>query len=324
MTPSAFIETLDKFFSVMKNDVEKFKEDNKGFNAEILKDFVIQNVIGLQRVMGKQKDLDLVPELSKIIVNQFDLGKSRKPKAPQRFKNDPLSLIAENAKHEKTFTTLCKSFRDKISNAKIPSAFSAHFKGKQKFSLSRDGYKAAPIKGKARIIQKFFYKYLQDATKIVDILRCTYVFDNVKDLYCGLFIAIKHFDAANRKKNLGFNYSDCVWIKDRFNSPLTNGYRDIILTVRIPGSGIWAEIQFHLHDVLEYKNTKQHAMYELLRHFPNSGKIQEVIVKSMDQKYKKLTGFKQAVRALAKKRGLKSRGVNLKSRSLRKPKPNRG
>merc|ERR1712093_537708 len=192
---------------------------------------------------------------------------------------------------------------------------SAHFTRTQKFSLSQDGYKAAPIKKAPRIIQKFFYKYLQNATKIVDILRCTYVFDDVKDLYCGLFIAIEYFYAANREKNRDCKYSDCVWIKDRFNSPLKNGYRDIILMVRIPGSGIWAEIQFHLHEVLEYKDTKQHAMYELLRHFPNQGKIQEAIVNSMEDKYKELKGFKEVVQHVVaqslKSRGLKSRQTRL-------------
>merc|ERR1712098_4294 len=169
------------------------------------------------------------------------------------------------------------------------------------------GYLNAPVNGMSRVIHKFFYKYNCMATKIVDILRCSFVFDNVRDLYCGLYMAIRQFHAAHP----GLDITQCLWLKDRFYEPLANEYRDIILQVRVPGTGacdltkgedhphrnendcqadgcdgwdgnvLWAETQFHIQKVMEYKNKCQHKMYEVLRHFPNSGRIENSIVKTM-------------------------------------------
>merc|ERR1711964_759354 len=58
---------------------------------------------------------------------------------------------------------------------------------------------------------------------------------------------------------------DCVWMKDRFISPIDNGYRDIILEVQLPGTELWAEVQFHIENTLSYKMMGMHGYYDVAR-----------------------------------------------------------
>lgn len=74
---------------------------------------------------------------------------------------------------------------------------------------------------------------------------------------------------------------ESVWLKDRFKEPLKNAYRDIILQVKIPGTGgteIWAEIQFHLEKALKNKNDCQHDFYAKTRGLPNMEEITKKVV----------------------------------------------
>jgi len=285
MSADNFIEHMNTFFKGMQKDFTNMPEEFGGkLTSQAFANYVESNINGMQRVAEKLKDLDLVQHFAAIIRKRGDISqKSQKPKAPERFKLDPAALRLENAKHDKDFKAMCQGFVDKIGGdgGDIPEAFKPYMKEKEGFGLARKGYKQAPVKGIARIIQKFFYKYGSDATKIVDIIRCSFVFDCIKELYCGLDMAIDHFVECNRQKNPKLTIKDCVWLKDRFKNPLKNGYRDIILQVRVPGTDIWAETQFHLKDCIRYKNEHQHKMYEILRHFPNDGAIQKTIVANM-------------------------------------------
>jgi len=291
-----FIECLDKFFREMHKDISNYARECPGgkFTANTLIQYVEKNNRGLQVIVDKQEGLDRVPELCKIIEAQWgDISqKSKKPLAPSRFKQDPLALIAENKKCDKTFKAMCQGYVKTIGiGASIPTAFKHFMQESEGFRLSINGYKEAPVKGIPRVIQKFFYKYGQDATKIVDIVRCSFVFDTVKQLYCGLDMAIRHFVAANKKKNPKLTVTDCVWIKDRFKNPVANGYRDIILMTRVPGTQLWAEAQFHLKQVISYKDTHMHKCYEIMRHFPNSGEIESAIAGFMTTAKSRGCGF---------------------------------
>jgi len=280
-----FIQYLNELFSKMHNDVTNFAKRCGGkFNANAIVANVESNIRGLQLIVDGQRGLKYVKDLYQIIEKKWgDIGEiSNKPHAPAIFKQDPVALVNANVKHDNAFKILCEGFVKKfpVKPEDLGPRFE-HIRHRMKGKPLTINYKAAGPKKMPRVIQKFFYKYKQDATKIVDIIRCSFIFSSVKELYIGLDRAIAHFVGANRSKTPGMAVTDCVWIKDRFNTPSANGYRDIILMIRMPGTNHWAETQFHLKEVIAYKSSHMHKLYEFMRHFPNNLEIEEVIAKSM-------------------------------------------
>merc|ERR1711964_24340 len=79
------------------------------------------------------------------------------------------------------------------------------------------------------------------------------------------------------EQNRGADVADSMWMKDRFHEPLPNEYRDVILQIKVPNTDIWAEIQFHVRDALNFKHDHQHEVYGTMRHFPNAMKITEAV-----------------------------------------------
>ena len=55
-----------------------------------------------------------------------------------------------------------------------------------------------------------------------------------------------------------------VRAKDRFNSPLDSGYRDMLLNVRLEGSDHVGELQLHLRTIIDIKEAA-HRTYALMR-----------------------------------------------------------
>merc|ERR1711964_694253 len=281
MGVSEFIDALEDFFKLFQKDLSTWNTHGgagKALNANTLVAETTQNIRGLKSVLAQQQHVDEVKHFHSIILKTgiySKSGKKIKPKAPKRFMTDPIALIEENKKHKKAFLDLCQGFV-KLVTAEVSAPDAFHdILPSHKFKLGT--YLKAPVKGMSRVIQKFFYKYNCLATKIVDILRCSFVFDNVRDLYCGLYMTIEHF----HKQHPGAKIGDCLWLKDRFYAPTASGYRDVVLQVKVPGSDLWAEVQFHVKDLLDYKNQCMHKLYECLRHFPNAGAIEKSIVKNM-------------------------------------------
>jgi len=111
------------------------------------------------------------------------------------------------------------------------------------------------VKRQHRILAKYFAKYADSnnlkkgsAHKVVDILRCTFGFGNVESVYKAVVETVEFFRRKNKvtlDKNpetmsISLSGPDCVFMKDRFFKPaLANGYRDINLTVKIPGTSLW-------------------------------------------------------------------------------------
>jgi len=138
-------------------------------------------------------------------------------------------------------------------------------------------YRDGKVKKLHRVIQKFFYKYELDATRIVDILRCSFVFEDVFALYQGLYSAIKFFE----KEHNGARVEDTMWMKDRFIEPLPSEYRDVLLQVKMPGCDsaqpVWVELQFHLRKALKCKSKVLHKVYKTMRHLPNDREITKAV-----------------------------------------------
>merc|ERR1711964_564608 len=64
------------------------------------------------------------------------------------------------------------------------------------------------------------------------------------------------------------------------------GYCDVLLMVKLPGSDIWAEVQFHILEAFLY-NDKSHKCYEVLRHLPDSNSIIELVIDNEKVKEKR-------------------------------------
>lgn len=95
------------------------------------------------------------------------------------------------------------------------------------------------------------------ANRVKDIVRGTYVFDNLESL-----------EASFNK--IAEKY-DIVELKDRIKIPEDSGYRDINMVVRDP-DGFLSEVRLSTDKLFEASN-KEHAIYEIRRQFLDSAKV---------------------------------------------------
>lgn len=56
-----------------------------------------------------------------------------------------------------------------------------------------------------------------------------------------------------------------VETKNRFKTPATSGYRDLKILVKLPQTGIIAEIQLHLNAIADIKSGPEHDIYEAIQ-----------------------------------------------------------
>ena len=71
-------------------------------------------------------------------------------------------------------------------------------------------------------------------------------------------------DLVRRTKQNGAHTPKVVRIKDRVTVPLENGYRDVLLNVRVPDCPLVVELQLHFTEIHEIK-PMAHRVYKLLR-----------------------------------------------------------
>lgn len=107
------------------------------------------------------------------------------------------------------------------------------------------------VKSKQRAWDKIAAKYTGHSEKITDLTRTSIVAQDIPGL-------INAFELLEKKTQL-------LRIKNRFVTPNPSGYRDLSLLVRLPESGIIAEVQLHLEAFSVIKNGKEHDNYELIQ-----------------------------------------------------------
>ena len=117
-------------------------------------------------------------------------------------------------------------------------------------------FKAGPLKSKKRIVEKVEKEYAGKYSKVVDIVRASAVFDNAADL--ARLVASLSDDGATEVK--------VVRVKDRFSNPISGGYRDMLLNVRIRSIPHVGELQLHIGGIISIK-PKAHRVYEILRSY---------------------------------------------------------
>ncbi len=104
------------------------------------------------------------------------------------------------------------------------------------------------VKSYHRAANKVNTKLDGDASQLTDLARATIVADNIHDL-------VTAFEALSEK-------SQMVQVKNRFATPKESGYRDINMLVKLPKSGMVAEVQLHLHEIAKIKSGAEHQVYQ--------------------------------------------------------------
>ncbi|BDM65679.1 GTP pyrophosphokinase [Shewanella sp. NFH-SH190041] len=106
----------------------------------------------------------------------------------------------------------------------------------------------ADIKTRSRASQKISGKLAGDTRQLTDLVRGTLVADSISDL-------MQSYDFLQQQ-------GEILQLKNRFASPKHSGYRDLNLLVRLPQSGMVAEIQLHLRKIADIKSGVEHQVYQ--------------------------------------------------------------
>ncbi|SCF42358.1 hypothetical protein GA0074696_5661 [Micromonospora purpureochromogenes] len=105
-------------------------------------------------------------------------------------------------------------------------------------------------KGYRRVLDKLI-EYDNDASKLKDLAAAKVQFDRLEDVYAALAALGRRTDAV------------VLNIKDRFIKPLTSGYRDVLLSLRM-SNGHVAELRLHLA-AMDDVAVWEHPLYEVRR-----------------------------------------------------------
>lgn len=104
------------------------------------------------------------------------------------------------------------------------------------------------VKSYQRAADKVATKFSGDARKITDLARASIVTDSIQEL-------MQVYQVLSEQTQI-------VQQKNRFATPKASGYRDLNLLVRLPESGMIAEVQLHLQDIADIKSGPEHKVYE--------------------------------------------------------------
>lgn len=141
------------------------------------------------------------------------------------------------------------------------------------------------IKSQERAQYKLANKLDGDIKKLTDLARSSIIAKNSQQL-------------MNAYEQLS-NNAEIVQVKNRFNEPKKNGYRDINLLVRLPKSKMIVEVQLHLNRMQAIKNGPEHDNYVEMQEIAGLAQqenrpISEIELFKMDQLEKESTALYQA------------------------------
>lgn len=117
------------------------------------------------------------------------------------------------------------------------------------------------IKSQQRAQAKITHKLNGEVDKITDLARSSLIARNSQQLM-----------AAYEQIDLN---AEILQVKNRFQTPKANGYRDINLLVRLPKSKMIVEIQLHLNRMQAIKNGPEHDNYVAIQNITNLAKSQQ-------------------------------------------------
>ncbi|GMI08780.1 hypothetical protein TrLO_g10156 [Triparma laevis f. longispina] len=123
----------------------------------------------------------------------------------------------------------------------------------------------APLKGRARTLQKIKDDYEGNHLCMLDLVRCSIIVKTEEQI------------AGVLQKMLDMGI--VVRLKNRFANPLPTGMRDLLLNVKVGGHV--AEVQVHQANIFEEKHT-MHIYYEFFREmFPGGSDSYEELMKQV-------------------------------------------
>lgn len=147
----------------------------------------------------------------------------------------------------------------------------------------------APIKSRERAEKKIKHEFNGNVSMITDIVRDSIVADSIKDV-------VDIFDDLSQEVEI-------VRVKNRFNSPTKSGYRDISTLVRLPKTGMVAEVQIHLREIAKVKSGAEHDVYEIIQGLERNARADNRALSSFE--------LKQIESARAQSRNLYHQAWNL-------------
>ncbi|GAA5647481.1 MULTISPECIES: RelA/SpoT domain-containing protein [Vibrio] len=115
---------------------------------------------------------------------------------------------------------------------------------------STDAYFAG-VKSEQRAKEKIAHELNGKSERITDLARATIVANDVASL-------VDVYEALDREATI-------VKVKNRFKKPAASGYRDLNLLVRLPKTGVIAEVQLHLKAIADVKSGPEHDLYEVVQ-----------------------------------------------------------
>ncbi|GMH54520.1 hypothetical protein TrST_g12175, partial [Triparma strigata] len=124
----------------------------------------------------------------------------------------------------------------------------------------------APLKGRARTLQKIKDDYEGNHLCMLDLVRCSIIVETEEQI------------AGVLQKMLDMGI--VLRLKNRFANPLPTGMRDCLLNVKVAGHV--AEVQVHQANVFKEKHT-MHIYYEFFREmFPNGAASYEELMRQVE------------------------------------------
>ncbi|MDN3610164.1 RelA/SpoT domain-containing protein [Vibrio ostreicida] len=107
------------------------------------------------------------------------------------------------------------------------------------------------VKSAQRAKDKITSELNDEPERITDLARATIVADDIESL-------MSAYETLNRETTI-------VKVKNRFKKPSPSGYRDLNLLIRLPKTGLIAEVQIHLKAIADVKSGPEHDLYKRIQ-----------------------------------------------------------
>lgn len=111
--------------------------------------------------------------------------------------------------------------------------------------------KTAPVKGGARLLEKHVLENGGQTELMRDLVRGSIVVKSVDDVPAAIEAVRAAFPLVEGR------------LKNRFEKPLSTGYRDVLMNVHLPG-GLQGEVQIHIPEMIAAKSVG-HKVYDVSR-----------------------------------------------------------
>jgi hypothetical protein len=178
-------------------------------------------------------------------------------------------LHAKGTAGQAEFEVLTRKLADQLGYD-----FHTNIESRDIFEKDVDWVVIGPQKKVERIAVKSAMDYEGDVALVKDVVRATIAVRSADDL----------ITALQRLSESGVEILPQSF-KDNVTRPLSTGYRDLNLIVKLPGSKMLAEVQIIVKPMLEAKMTMGHRLYEAWRVLDENTPRAQALFGQMSQLY---------------------------------------